>query len=122
MAHIALPYNAILGYPALAKFMAITHHAYNLVKLPGYSGTLTICCDEKEALCSIEHTYKDAEVAFPAVEDDIEPECIPSKKKQLFSQERIATKKVPLDASGSGATLTIGGPPYQIGKRARHHP
>ena len=26
IAHIRLPYNAILGYPALAKFMAATHH------------------------------------------------------------------------------------------------
>ena len=26
IAHIRLPYNAILGYPALAKFMAVTHH------------------------------------------------------------------------------------------------
>jgi hypothetical protein len=29
------------------------------------------------------------------------------KKKQMFSQERPATKKVSLDASGSGATATI---------------
>ena len=29
VAHIRLPYNAILGYPALAKFMAVTHHGYN---------------------------------------------------------------------------------------------
>src|SRR3954470_18534372 len=27
VAHIRLPYNAILGYPALAKFMAVTHMA-----------------------------------------------------------------------------------------------
>ena len=26
VAHIRLPYDAILGYPALAKFMAVTHH------------------------------------------------------------------------------------------------
>ena len=26
VAHIRIPYNAILGYPALAKFMAVTHH------------------------------------------------------------------------------------------------
>ena len=26
VAHIRQPYNAILGYPALAKFMAVTHH------------------------------------------------------------------------------------------------
>lgn len=39
--HIGLPYNVIVAYPALAKFMAVTHHAYNVVKLPGCSGTIT---------------------------------------------------------------------------------
>ena len=34
IACISLPYNAILGYPALAKFMAVTHPAYNLMKMP----------------------------------------------------------------------------------------
>ena len=31
IAHNGLPYNAILGYPALAQFMAVTHPAYNLM-------------------------------------------------------------------------------------------
>ena len=35
IACISLPYNAILGYPALAKFSAATHPAYNLMKTPG---------------------------------------------------------------------------------------
>ena len=35
IARIGLPYNAILGYPALAQFMAATHPAYNLMKMPG---------------------------------------------------------------------------------------
>ena len=35
IAPIGLPYNAILGYPALAKFMAVTHHGYNVLKMPG---------------------------------------------------------------------------------------
>ena len=35
IAHICLPYNAILGYPALAKFMAVTHHGYNVLKMSG---------------------------------------------------------------------------------------
>ena len=34
IACIGLPYNAILGYPALAKFMAATHPTYNLMKMP----------------------------------------------------------------------------------------
>ena len=38
VAHIRLPYNVILGYPALAKFMAVTHHGYNVLKMPGSGG------------------------------------------------------------------------------------
>ena len=30
-----LPYNEILGHPALAKFMAASHYAYNTLKMPG---------------------------------------------------------------------------------------
>ena len=40
VAHIRLPYNAILGYPVLAKFMAVTHHSYNVLKMPGSGGII----------------------------------------------------------------------------------
>ena len=39
IAPIGLPYNAILGYPALSRFMAATHPAYNLMKMPGSSAS-----------------------------------------------------------------------------------
>ena len=109
VAHIDLPYNAILGYPALVKFMAATHHAYNCIKLPGCSGTITVHGDEQAAVRSLEHTYKEAAAAYPVDEDEEDPLSKPSKRKQLFSHERAATKKVSLDDSGSGATVTIGG-------------
>ena len=44
VAHIHLPYNAILGYPALAKFMEVTHHGYNVLKMPGSGGIITVPC------------------------------------------------------------------------------
>jgi hypothetical protein len=112
IAHISLPYNAILGYPALAKFMAAAHHAYNLIKLPGPNGTITIHGDGKAAVTTLEHTYKEAAAVYPADEDDREPPVEPSRKKPQFSSPRTASKKIPLDAadaSGSGATVTIGG-------------
>jgi hypothetical protein len=112
VAHIDLPYNAILGYPALAKFMAATHHAYNLVKLPGSNGTITVRGDEWAAVSTLEHTYREAAAAYPADEDDVEPLAEPSRKKPQFSSPRTATKKIPLDATdanGSWATITIGG-------------
>ena len=39
VAHIRLPYNAILGYPALARFMVVTHHGYNVLKMPRSEGS-----------------------------------------------------------------------------------
>ena len=85
VAYIGLPYNAILGYPALAKFMAVVHHAYNTVKLPGCSGIITIRCDEKDAMPSIAHVYKEAAAAFPADEDLVEHSGGLARTKQQLS-------------------------------------
>jgi hypothetical protein len=35
-------YHAILGRPALAKFMAIPHYSYLLLKMPGPNGVLSL--------------------------------------------------------------------------------
>ncbi|XP_040249530.1 uncharacterized protein [Aegilops tauschii subsp. strangulata] len=107
--HKCLPYNAILGYPALAKFMAVTHHAYNSVKMLGCTRNITIRCDEKDAMCTLDHAYKAAATAYPADEDEAGPsEVAPTKKKSQFFQICIETKKVSLDGSTSGPFLTIG--------------
>jgi hypothetical protein len=34
-------YHAILGKPVLAKFMAVPHYVYLLLKMPGKAGVLT---------------------------------------------------------------------------------
>ena len=57
VAPIRLPYNAILGYPALAKFMAVTHHGYNVLKMSGGGIIITVACEEKDAVCSLERAY-----------------------------------------------------------------
>jgi hypothetical protein len=47
------PYHALLGWPALAKFMAIPHYAYLKMKLPGPRGVITITgCDKKSIECA----------------------------------------------------------------------
>src|SRR4051812_34742438 len=58
VAHIRQPYNAILGYPALAKFMAVTHHGYNIPKMPGSGGVITVPCEEKDAVCSWSEPFR----------------------------------------------------------------
>ena len=53
VAKIPLPYNGILGRPALAKFMAASHYAYNTLKMPGPLTIITVPSDNKDALiCS----------------------------------------------------------------------
>ena len=58
IALIDLPYNAILGYPALAQFMAATHPAYNHMKMPGSKGILTVAGDTKEALAALKLAFR----------------------------------------------------------------
>jgi hypothetical protein len=38
VANFESSYHAILGHPALAKFMAVPHYVYLLLKMPGLSG------------------------------------------------------------------------------------
>ena len=66
IAHIGLWYNTILGYPALAQFMAATHPAYNLMKMSRSEGVLTIKGDSKEALMTLKLTLKTAATSQPS--------------------------------------------------------
>jgi hypothetical protein len=72
VAYITLPYNAILDYPALARFMAAMHHGFNILKIPSTNGMITVRCNEKDALRSVEHVYREATTMFPADEDLLE--------------------------------------------------
>jgi hypothetical protein len=104
IAYITLPYNAILGYPALARFMAATHHGFNILKIPGTNGTITVRCNERDALQSMEHVYREAAAMFPADEDLLEHFGDLTRKKQLISQERAAIKKASLEPHLPGST------------------
>jgi hypothetical protein len=100
--YIALSYNAILGYPALARFMAATHHGFNVLKIPGANGTITVRCNEMDALRSVEHVYREATTMFPADEDLLEHSGDLTRKKQIISQEQATAKKAYLEPLLSG--------------------
>ena len=42
-------YNAVLGRPGLAKFMAVPHYTYLVLKMPGPAGVITLRGDPKKA-------------------------------------------------------------------------
>jgi hypothetical protein len=50
---ISSPYHALLGRPALAKFMAVPHYAYLKMKLPGPRGVIIVSgCFKKSLACA----------------------------------------------------------------------
>jgi hypothetical protein len=66
--------------------MAATHHGFNVLKIPGANGTITVRYNEKDALRSVEHVYREAATMFPADEDLLEHSGNLARKKQLVSQ------------------------------------
>nr|AAX95475.1 Integrase core domain, putative [Oryza sativa Japonica Group]AAX95813.1 retrotransposon protein, putative, unclassified [Oryza sativa Japonica Group]ABA93060.1 retrotransposon protein, putative, unclassified [Oryza sativa Japonica Group] len=65
-------YNAIIGRTALTKFIAASHYAYQVLKMPGPKGTITIQGNEKLAvqcdkrsLDMVEHTPNTPATAEP---------------------------------------------------------
>ena len=80
VAHIHLPYNAILRYPALAKFMAVTHHGYNVLKMPGSGGIIMVPCEERDAVCSLGCAFQAASIEDPDNKGENPPEATPKKK------------------------------------------
>ena len=73
---LPLPYNGILGRPALTKFMAASHYAYNTLKMPGPLGVIAIPSDEKDAIICVDKMYREA-VAARATET-----TVPAKESQ----------------------------------------
>ena len=110
VAHIRLPYNAILGYPALAKFMEVTHHGYNVLKMPGSDGVITVPCEEKDAVCSLERAFQAASVEDPDNRGTLyPPEVIPKKKKQLLHPSPQGSSVS--SGTTSGSVPAAGAPP-----------
>ena len=107
-ADIRLPYNAIHGYPALAKFMAVTHHGYNVLKMPGSGGIITVPCEERDAVCSLERAFQAAAIDDPDSRNEGPPEAIPKKKKPRHAgpqEDGVAA------GASSGSAPAPGAPP-----------
>jgi hypothetical protein len=76
--------------------MAAMHHDFNVFKILSANGSITVRCNEKDALRSVEHVYREATTMFPADEDLLEHSGDLVRKKQLISQEQAAAKKASL--------------------------
>ena len=107
VADFDLPYNAILGRPALAKFMAVAHYAYMVVKLLGPKGTLTVPVDREGAMKCAELTHKVEAAAAECPEHAPEPEGSRARAR-ITASDAAPVKEVPL-GDGPTRTVKIGG-------------
>ena len=68
------------------------------MKMPGSNGVLTVPRDTGDALRVLKLALKTAAAARPADAETPKPKgAAPTKKKQLFTQDKAETKQVPID-------------------------
>ena len=113
-------YHAILGRPALAKFMAIPNYVYLLLKMPGNSGVLSLCGDllksfecDKEAIDHATTTRVPSSVSeiLAAAKELSLKESMPSKKPTQSSVKPtsdLGTKIIQLQEGDDSKTAIIG--------------
>ena len=65
------PYHALLGRPALAKFMAVPHYAYLKMKMPSSRGILTVAGDYRKSSACVTESSRLAESLVIAAEKQI---------------------------------------------------
>ena len=79
--------------------MAVTHHGYNVLKMPGSDGIITVPCEERDAVCSLKRAFQAAAVEDPgSAYVQYPPEASHKKKKQLLRTRPQGS------ATSSGAT------------------
>jgi hypothetical protein len=57
VAEVNLPFNAIIGRPALYRFMAIAHYGYLVLKMSSPAGVLIVRGDRPAALAAVEKLH-----------------------------------------------------------------
>jgi hypothetical protein len=115
-ANFETAYHAILGRPALAKFMAVPHYTYLMLKMPGPRGVIPLRSDirlafscDKES-CDLAQSYEKSvgrqEIRLAA--STAEEAELPAKKQLKSGEEDGKTKKILLDPLDPSQTAEIG--------------
>jgi hypothetical protein len=115
------PYHALLGRPALAKFMASTHIAYLKMKMPGPNGVITISGNYKrsmecasagsalaESLVIAEEKKRIQDFIALAQSAELVMPASGNPHGGLAFQAAKETKKIPVDDAFPERTVIIG--------------
>jgi hypothetical protein len=121
VANFESSYHAILGRPALSKFMAVPHYVYLLLKMPGQSGVLTLRGDLKKPYdCNQEAIQYASTTRVPDASGEVLAAAqqlsqagleIPTRKaseSSIQSTGDVALKTIQLQEGDSSKTAVIG--------------
>ena len=103
-----LPFNGIIGRPALYRFMAIAHYRYLVLKMPSPAGVLTVQGDRIAAVEKL-HTLA-AEAARSEEDPSTSRARAPAKapKVQPSDPDNVPLKTVQIGADSSRTTHITG--------------
>ena len=97
-----MPYNGILGRPAMAKFMTASHYAYNTLKMPGPLTIITVPSDKKDALICANQLYREAVAATAAKALAPATEAPGGKKKTGRTSRTHSDKRTSSECCATG--------------------
>jgi hypothetical protein len=109
-------YNAIIGRPGFAKFMAIPHYSYMILKMPGPQGIITVRADfQGAAECfwgAIQAALTTRPPTTSSAQVNTKPEgdlTIPSNEAQVMNSMRPTeeTKRINLGFADERKTVII---------------
>jgi hypothetical protein len=111
---VKLPFNAIIGRPALYQFMAIAHYGYLVLKMPSPTGVLTVQGDRAAAMAAIEKlhamvaetTRPDDGRRDPSTSDTKAP--LKAPKVQPSGMDGVPVKAIRLAADSTQTTRIAG--------------
>jgi hypothetical protein len=111
VAEVNLPFNAIIGRPALYRFMAIAHYGYLVLKMPSPTGVLTVRGDCTAAVAAIEKLHALAAEAARSEEDPSTSRAnvhARAHKVQPSNPDNVPVKTVQIGADSSRTTHITG--------------
>jgi hypothetical protein len=119
VADLNSPYHALLGRPALAKFMAVPHYAYLKMKLPGPRRVITVTRCYKRSIECARASSKLTEALVIAEEkrqllqrvEVVQPGFLALDQLTLHLKPASSAKEVPPEAGKLAEALVSGAGP-----------
>jgi hypothetical protein len=117
IAEVSLPFNTILGRPALYMFMVVAHYGYLVLKMPSPGGVLRIRGDRDAGACALEKLQalaaaREAVVEprhqSPAPPSSCQRVSTPAPRVQPSAGEDVPVKTIQIGADAAQTTRISG--------------